>query len=38
MEPINNENPAPNIEKPTPFIGMFNKEANTWISNDYCSD
>ena len=38
MEAPNNENPAPNIEKPTPFIGMFNKEANTWISNDYCSD
>ena len=38
METPNNENPAPNIEKPTPFIGMFNKEANTWISNDYCSD
>ena len=33
-----NENAAPGIEKPTPFIGMFNKEANTWISNDYCSD
>ena len=38
METPNNENPAPNIEKPTPFIGMFNKEANTWISKDYCSD
>ena len=36
METPNNENPAPNIEKPTPFIGMFNKESNTWISNDYC--
>ena len=39
MEPTpSNENPAPNIEKPTPFIGMFNKVVNTWISNDYCSD
>ena len=42
-----NENPAPNLEKltptssiesPAPYIGMFNKEVNTWISNDYCSD
>lgn len=38
MEPTKDENPAPNLEKPTPFVGMFNKEANTWISNDYCSD
>ena len=39
MEPTpSNESPAPNIEKPTPFIGMFNKVVNTWISNDYCSD
>ena len=35
-----NENPAPNLEtpKPTPFIGMFNHETNTWISSEYCSD
>ena len=38
MEQTNNECPAPNIEKPTPFVGMFNHEVNTWISNDYCSD
>ena len=31
---------TPTTPTPTsaPFIGMFNREANTWISNDYCSD
>lgn len=39
MEPVpTNESPAPNLETPTPFVGMFNKVVNTWISNDYCSD
>lgn len=37
MKPKPNESPAPNAT-PSPFIGMFTEETNTWISSDYCSD